>query len=190
MPHDRQSGSAEERLHDILVHARGRAQHARAYVWNVRQLEQSLDGPVLAEGPMQHRKDDVHVDGAVGNTASQCRLGLKRGQRIDLPLRLRGDDDRLAPSQHGRARRSFRVAGPQIEPGARFANSLPCNKRSASEAVNQRPSLVMPMGTTSYLVLSMALKTEAAESNDTSCSPLRPPKRMPTRSFFMVMIWA
>ena len=25
---------------------------------------------------------------------------------------------------------------------------------------------------------------EAAESSETSCSPLRPPKRMPTRSFF------
>ena len=31
--------------------------------------------------------------------------------------------------------------------------------------------------------------TEAAESSETSCSPLRPPNRMPTRSFFMVMFW-
>src|SRR2546421_4971794 len=31
----------------------------------------------------------------------------------------------------------------------------------------------------------MALKTDAAESSDTSCSPLRPPNRIPTRSFFM-----
>src|SRR5439155_7119410 len=43
----------------------------------------------------------------------------------------------------------------------------------------------MPMGTTSNLALSMALKTDAAESSDTSCSPLRPPNRIPTRSFFM-----
>src|SRR5260221_4632448 len=32
----------------------------------------------------------------------------------------------------------------------------------------------------------MALKTDAAESNEISCSPLRPPKRMPTRSLFIV----
>src|SRR5919204_6465603 len=31
----------------------------------------------------------------------------------------------------------------------------------------------------------MALKTEAADSSETSCSPLRPPNRIPTRSFFM-----
>jgi hypothetical protein len=30
------------------------------------------------------------------------------------------------------------------------------------------------------------LRTEAADSSDTSCSPLRPPKRMPTRSFFAI----
>jgi hypothetical protein len=29
------------------------------------------------------------------------------------------------------------------------------------------------------------LKTDAAESNETSCSPLRPPNKMPTRSFFI-----
>src|ERR1700736_3245738 len=31
----------------------------------------------------------------------------------------------------------------------------------------------------------MASSTDAAESRDTSCSPLRPPNRIPTRSFFM-----
>src|SRR5438105_10866573 len=46
----------------------------------------------------------------------------------------------------------------------------------------------MPMGTTSNLVLSMALSTEAAESNDTSCSPLRPPKRTPIFNFFIFSI--
>src|SRR5208282_89981 len=59
----------------------------------------------------------------------------------------------------------------------------PRNSLSACSAVSQRPSFVMPMGTTSYFVLSIAFKTDAADSNDTSCSPLRPPKRMPTRSF-------
>src|SRR6202007_3347536 len=62
---------------------------------------------------------------------------------------------------------------------------LPCNSASAAAAVSHRPSLVMPMGTTSYFSLSIALTTDAAESNDTSCSPLRPPNRTPTRRFFM-----
>jgi hypothetical protein len=31
----------------------------------------------------------------------------------------------------------------------------------------------------------MALSTEAAESKETSCSPLRPPNRTPTLSFFI-----
>src|SRR6266481_3369584 len=59
----------------------------------------------------------------------------------------------------------------------------PLKSISDLSAVSQRPSFVMPMGTTSYFVLSTAFTTEAADSNDTSCSPLRPPKRMPTRSF-------
>ena len=46
------------------------------------------------------------------------------------------------------------------------------------------------MGTTSYLFRSIAFRTEAADSNDTSCSPLRPPKRIPTRNFlFTNLVW-
>src|SRR6266571_4298848 len=65
------------------------------------------------------------------------------------------------------------------------AVDFPCRRFCASPAVSQRPSLVMPMGTTSYLFLSMALRTDAAESSETSCSPLRPPNRIPTRVFFI-----
>src|SRR4051812_15220019 len=61
-----------------------------------------------------------------------------------------------------------------------LSRGLPASRRSASADVTHRPSLVMPMGTTSYLCLSIALKTEAAESSEISCSPLRPPKRIPT----------
>src|SRR6266850_4918980 len=43
----------------------------------------------------------------------------------------------------------------------------------------------MPMGTTSYFSLSMASSTDAADSSEISCSPLRPPNRIPTRSFFI-----
>src|SRR6266850_4553640 len=51
--------------------------------------------------------------------------------------------------------------------------------------INQRPSLVMPIGTTSYLALSIALMTDSADRRDTSCSPERPPKITPTLSFFV-----
>src|SRR5205807_897309 len=64
---------------------------------------------------------------------------------------------------------------------------LPCNRRSAAPAVSQRPCLVMPIGTTSYLFLSIALRTEAADRSETSCSPLRPPNRTPTRNLLMTL---
>src|SRR5881409_2172156 len=43
----------------------------------------------------------------------------------------------------------------------------------------------MPIGTTSYLFRSRALRTDSADLNDTSCSPDRPPKITPTRIFFI-----
>src|SRR5262249_2853944 len=64
---------------------------------------------------------------------------------------------------------------------------LPSSRRSACTDVSQRPSLVIPMGTTSYLLRSIAFRTDAAESSETSCSPLRPPKRTPTRIFWAII---
>src|SRR5258708_1130449 len=43
----------------------------------------------------------------------------------------------------------------------------------------------MPMGMTSYFSRFRACSTEAAESREISCSPLRPPNRTPTLSFFI-----
>src|SRR5258705_12268041 len=64
--------------------------------------------------------------------------------------------------------------------GAGFVS--PVRRCSASVDVSHWPCLVMPMGITSYFVRSMALRMEAAERRETSCSPERPPKRMRTRS--------
>src|SRR5262245_59607087 len=55
--------------------------------------------------------------------------------------------------------------------------------RSGSPPMSQRPSLAMPIGTRSNRFRSMAAITEAAPARDTSCSPERPPKTTPTRSF-------
>src|ERR1035438_9682388 len=67
--------------------------------------------------------------------------------------------------------------------------TFPSSRLFASPAASQRPSLVMPIGTTSNFSRSMDLRTEAADSSETSCSPLRPPKRMPTRSFFAIVFF-
>jgi hypothetical protein len=56
---------------------------------------------------------------------------------------------------------------------------------AAFAEINQRPSLVMPIGTTSYLALSIALMTDSADRSDTSCSPERPPKITPILSFLV-----
>src|ERR1700761_5741616 len=68
--------------------------------------------------------------------------------------------------------------------GAGFVS--PARRCWASLEVSHWPCLVIPMGITSYFVWSMALRMEAAERRETSCSPERPPKRMPMRSFLGV----
>src|SRR5438270_3863637 len=63
------------------------------------------------------------------------------------------------------------------------------NSSAAAAGASQFPSLVMAMGTTSYLDLSIASITERAERTDTSCSPERPPKITPMRSFVVIERW-
>src|SRR5207253_3599778 len=60
------------------------------------------------------------------------------------------------------------------------------NSSAAAAGASQFPSLVMAMGTTSYLDLSIASITDRAERTDTSCSPERPPKITPMRSFLLI----
>src|SRR2546421_12126061 len=58
-------------------------------------------------------------------------------------------------------------------------------RRVASDGESHFPSFVMAIGTTSYLSASIASITARAERTETSCSPERPPKITPTRSFFI-----
>ena len=101
---------------------------------------------------------------------------------------------RVAPARQAQQPSPQRPAGqlPEWPQGLRREDAwkvqapallFPFSKRSACSAVSQRPSFVIPIGTTSYLFLSIAFRTDAADSRDTSCSPLRPPNRMPTRIF-------
>ena len=66
-------------------------------------------------------------------------------------------------------------------PSFRTSGSIFC----AALPTSQWPSLLMPIGTASYLSGSRPRITEAAEARETSCSPERPPKRMPTRIRFL-----
>ena len=58
---DQDPARAEDRLREVAVHVHGARGDARADVGHVRELEQALDGPVLAERAVQDREHDVHV---------------------------------------------------------------------------------------------------------------------------------
>src|SRR3989338_4783970 len=55
----RQPGLQEQPLLHLFVHPQRRAEHARAHVGQVGQLEQSLHGAVFAEGAVQDGENDV-----------------------------------------------------------------------------------------------------------------------------------
>ena len=59
---DRDAAVAQHRLEEVLVHAERRGGDAGADVRHAGELEQALDGAVLAERAVQDREDDV--DGA------------------------------------------------------------------------------------------------------------------------------
>ncbi len=58
---DRNAGGGEQHLRVVLVHACRGSKHAAADVRHVHHFEQALDGAILAEWPVQHRKHRVHM---------------------------------------------------------------------------------------------------------------------------------
>ncbi len=133
-----QSGLRKQPLHHVLVHARGRAQHARAHIRNAGQLKQPLNRPVLAKGPMQHRKHNVKrgltvrarlpVEAGLGSPA-----GERRGPR-PCASRLRRQERWNPLVQQLGAGRRFRVARAQspcdraafaVEQAVRIARAKP-----------------------------------------------------------------
>ena len=152
-----QASGGEEALHGVLVHAGGGAEDAGADVGDVGEFEEALDGAVFAEGAVEDGEDDVE----------RCGEGVACWASSALAL----------------SWRDF-VFGDLSRTGAGFVS--PARRRWASVEVSHWPCLLMPMGTTSYFLRSIALRMESAESRETSCSPERPPKRMPTRSLFFV----
>jgi hypothetical protein len=124
-----------------------------------------------------------NVPCSTGNTTSRFaapgRVAPRRQRNAGL-RRLRRQQRRNPLMQQLGSRRRLRVAGPQPP---RPALSPPSSRPRASPAASQCPSLVMPIGTTSNFFRSIAFKIEAAESRETSCSPLRPPNKIPPAVF-------
>src|SRR5712692_1818967 len=96
--------------------------------------------------------------------------GKTTSRRVPLPLRSRGTNAASVGSAVIMTR----------WPPLRTSGSIFC----AALPMSQWPSLVIPMGTASYLSGSSPRMTEAAEASETSCSPERPPKRIPMRRRF------
>ena len=188
-----QAGGGEETLHGVLVHGGGGAENTGADVGDVGQLEETLDGSVLAEGAVQDGEDDVERGGerVAGLREFGAGAAFAGGP-------WRGAADAGAVAGCGAARRyagrrrrwrtRCRFGCGFTERGEQCEGELLPSRRWASSPLSQRPCLSMAMGTTSYRLRSMALRMEAAESSETSCSPERPPKRMPMRSFFFMGI--
>jgi hypothetical protein len=65
---DRQSCSAEQRLHYIFIHARRRTEHPSTNVRQIREFEEALDRAVFAERAMENWEDDVDIDCSIGGT--------------------------------------------------------------------------------------------------------------------------
>ena len=143
-----QAGGGEEALHGVLVHGGGGAENARADVGDVGQLEEALDGSVLAEGAVQHGEDDVERGGERVAGLRKIGPGAAFEAVRGAPHRMRGwDVERLAATQDG---------GGGGELGVGFAwrtlsgaGAGPASRRWAWSPQSQRPCLSMAMGTTS-----------------------------------------
>ncbi len=69
----REARGPERRLHELLVHANGRREHARADVAHVEKLERALDGSVLAPRTVKHGEGHVYQGQAGVTTPSSSR---------------------------------------------------------------------------------------------------------------------
>ena len=115
----RHAGGGHHVLEDDLVHAQRGRQHAGADVRHVEQLEQALDGAVLAERAVQDGEDGVGVEHAVPGLERHLRAVVRptRRRARSSPEARRGPPPR-APrartprsSARPRARRTGRRRG-------------------------------------------------------------------------------
>ncbi len=95
---------------------------------------------------------------------------------------------RGGPAEDERAAAGPRPTGVTDTPGVATASTdggsseFSASRAGSPEVSTHRPSRAMPIGTTSYLSLSMAPSTSPALAHDTACSALRPPNTTATRT--------
>ena len=156
---DRQAGGLQDDLHEGLVHADRRGQHAGADVAHAGHLQQALEGAVLAPRAVQQREH--HVD-------------LADDRRHAAPAR---STTRSVPvvGAHQRDRRPVAV---DLRAGRRRGSRAGCGSSASS---THRPSGAIPTGTTSYFSRSIAASTLPAVTHEMACSLERPPKTTATR---------
>ena len=160
MRSQRQPRRHKHPLHRVFIHRRSRPQHPRPHVRNVGQLKQPLHRAILAKRSMQHRKHHI-----------QPRPRTRRRSRL-----------------HNRNPRLPVTRVPQSLPELELSlETWDVSSACAAPPCSQRPSGLIPSSTTSYFFRSIAFKIDRAERSDTSCSPLRPPNKIPTRSFFFAI---
>jgi hypothetical protein len=131
-----QPEGGEHPLHVLLVLADGRGEHTRTDVRDTGELQEALEGAVLAVRAVQDGEDDVDL---------AERLGHRSGLAVD---------DFAVGGVDGEHHAALARLGEFLDVGVRRSVIA---IRSGSSAVSaQRPSRVMPIGRTSYLVRSMA----------------------------------
>ena len=116
--------------HD-LVHAQRRGEHAGADVGHVEQLEQALDGAVLAERPVQDGEDGVGAEQAAAGAERQRRRrrASTRPSARSSPAAPRG---RRPPPPRARTRPSS--ARPRARTSARRPGRRPSWHRRSARA--------------------------------------------------------
>ena len=138
------------------------AAEANTFAPDVRDaghLQHALDGAVLAVRAVQHREHHVDVGerpGALGRVEHQQAAGGRVGA----------------------------AAPPRRRPPAVISGSWRAADRQLGRVAagsTQRPSRVMPTGTTSYSSGSSAPRMLPALTQEMPCSVLRPPKTIATR---------
>src|SRR5574337_604368 len=95
----------------------------------------------------------------------------------------------LAASAASARATSPSFTGLAASPAGSALRTLSARAFKGSPPTSQRPSLVIPIGTGSKRLRSRAPRTDAAEARETSCSPERPPKMIPTRIRPMLLVY-